>query len=305
MMKKLDPIPSRNISSAQTKVKPTLKAPIPSTLSTSALKSSINKSSSLSTLKNIKSSVPSKSLSNSSSTTSLVLSKSLSNKKLPIENKSTNTIQVEPNDGKNIESNNQNTLAESQSDPSINTPTSSSTTPSVIPSDTPPISTIIPSNSNILSSTPSISLNTSKSTTSLLNSNNTSEVDGDPNTFSSLSSSQSTPSLNLASKEESTIVVRKGAPNWPAMVSKSNKSNLTVGAAALWMKNHIKQKEEEAPEEITIENKENIINPIIKKKIIDDDDYDDIPTIKFAKKKSTLVRQCEKCQILYANFHNC
>lgn len=261
MLKKLEPLPKKtpivgtnsnlikNKSSVLSKASPSV------INSSNSLKANINKSSSLRSLKNTKSS------------TSLTLSKGVPNKNLVSEIKDENTLNG-PSPEPNTELNTQDFILnpENSQDPA-----------------TPVVSTPL--------------LGISQSMTSLTI-NNTSELDFSSGSQAKLSSSQSTPSLVLPAKKEETIVVRKGAPNWPAMVSKT-KNNLTVGAAALWMKNRIKKNEDgmENSQKVEKVEKNAVLPP--------EEEEDDIPSIKFAKKKTTLVRQCEKCQMLYANFHSC
>lgn len=272
MKKKLDPIPNQSAPVANKMKTQPNKAVIAS--NANALKASINKNSSMKTLQTTKS-TPVLAIVRSNSSKKLTPLASAIQVKENVDNNSSKTL-VEP-----TSSQEGTPLSETTADPS-DTPTLM--TLPILPSTTAPCDTV---NSSLLAYQSQHSLH------SPILPVEPQEFENSTNTLSKLSSSQSTPALGLPVKEQEVISVRKGAPNWPAMVSKSNKNTLTVGAAALWMKNRNKKPEE--PEQV----EEKIIAPVVL------EEEDDIPTIKFAKKKTTLVRQCEKCQMLYGNFHSC
>lgn len=92
----------------------------------------------------------------------------------------------------------------------------------------------------------------------------------------------------MASKK---ISVKMNAPNWPAMVAVKEKREersetkkpqytMTSAASSLWLQAHF--------------NKENETKASLKV----------VEPSKFASKTS-IVRQCAECQVLYTSFHKC
>ena len=92
----------------------------------------------------------------------------------------------------------------------------------------------------------------------------------------------------------SSIVVRKNAPNWPAMVRKTNnKTNNITDKADLNKQSNIA-----APANLISKSQSNS-STHIETKIADS------MLTKSVESCSRMVRQCAFCQILFTNYHQC
>ena len=87
------------------------------------------------------------------------------------------------------------------------------------------------------------------------------------------------------------IIVRRNAPNWPAMVgnygslgntSRKQKENLAVNSSSLWLQSRQLKR--------NCENSKSLSDLSTKEK--------------FAS-KTYLLRQCQHCQLLYTHYHQC
>jgi hypothetical protein len=98
-------------------------------------------------------------------------------------------------------------------------------------------------------------------------------------------------SSTLSELRQSQVVVRKNAPNWPAMVERKpmnenhrpQNSNVTVATSSLWLKSRqMKQQMMESSKSLS-----------------------ELPKMEKFASKTYLLRQCVQCQMLYSSFHQC